>query len=126
MLYNHAGLSLFGAYYLQTTDAVDGVVDDAEPSGFHVQAGYTIDDRIEPFARYELIDTDVDGADEISIVTAGVNYYFQKHAAKLTIDGVYALDPLTGIGVSDGFGLQGDADGEDGQFAIRAQFQLLF
>lgn len=124
VLYNNAGLSLFGAVYLETQDAITGGVE-ADPFGFQVQGGYTIDDTWEPFARYEWIDPDT-GGDEISVITVGVNYYLKKHSAKFTIDGVYALDPLTGIGVSDGLGLQGDAAGEDGQYAIRAQFQILF
>lgn len=125
VLYNHAGLSLFGAVYFETQDAITGGTE-ADPFGFQAQAGYTIDDTWEPFVRYEWIDTDVAGADEISVITAGVNYYLKKHSAKFTIDGVLALDPLTGIAVSDGLGLQGDAAGEDGQYAIRAQFQILF
>ena len=123
-LYNSAGLSLFGAAYLETQDAPDGVVE-SDPFGFLAQVGYNIDDKIEPFVRYEFIDPDT-GGDEISLITAGFNYYLKKHAAKFTLDGVYALDPLNGIGVSDGLGLQTDAADEDGQFAIRAQFQLLF
>ncbi len=55
-----------------------------------------------------------------------MNYYLKKHSAKFTVDGVFALDPLTGIAVSDGLGLQGDGADEDGQFALRAQFQILF
>lgn len=125
VLYNNAGLSLFGAVYFETQDAVTGGTE-ADPFGFQAQAGYTIDDTWEPFVRYEWIDTDVAGADEISVITAGVNYYLKKHSAKFTVDGVFALDPLTGITVSDGLGLQGDAAGEDGQFALRAQFQVLF
>lgn len=124
VLYNHAGVSLFGAVYLETQDAAAGGAE-ADPFGFQVQGGYTIDDTWEPFARYEYIDPD-NGGDEISVVTVGVNYFLKKHSAKFTIDGVLALDPLTGITVSDGLGLQGDAAGEDGQFAIRAQFQVLF
>ncbi|MEM9420766.1 MAG: porin [Planctomycetota bacterium] len=124
-LYNAAGLSLFGAVYFETQDAVTGGVE-SDPFGLLAQAGYTIDDTWEPFVRYEFIDTDVAGADEINVVTAGVNYYMKKHSAKFTIDGVFALDPLTGISVSDSLGLQTDAADEDGQFALRAQFQLLF
>lgn len=124
-LYNAAGLSLFGAVYLETQDAVNGGVE-SDPFGFLAQAGYTIDDTWEPFVRYEFIDTDVAGADEISVITAGVNYYMKKHSAKFTIDGVFALDPLIGVGNPDSLGLQPDAADEDGQFALRAQFQLLF
>ena len=126
VLFNSAGLSLFGAAYFQLSDPTDDTADEVDPFGFHAQAGYTFDDTIEPFVRYEWIETDVDGADSISLVTVGFNYFLKEHSAKFTLDGVYALDPLTGISVSDGFGLQGDAADEDGQFAIRAQFQLLF
>ncbi len=125
VLYNNAGLSLFGAVYLETQEAVDGGTE-SDPFGLLAQVGYTIDDTWEPFVRYEFIDTDVAGADEINVVTAGVNYYLKKHSAKFTVDGVFALDPLTGIAVSDGLGLQGDGADEDGQFALRAQFQILF
>ncbi|MEM6459971.1 MAG: porin, partial [Planctomycetota bacterium] len=124
VLFNQAGLSLFGAIYLETQDAVEGAPE-SDPFGFLVQAGYTIDDTWEPFARYEFIDPD-NGGDEISVITVGLNYYLKKHAAKFTIDGVFAADPLTGISVSDGLGLQEDAADEDGQFAIRGQFQVLF
>jgi phosphate-selective porin OprO/OprP len=123
-LYNAAGLSLFGAAYLETQDAADGNPE-SDPFGFLAQVGYNIDDTIEPFVRYEFIDPDT-GGDEISVVTAGFNYYLNKHKAKFTVDGVFALDPLNGIGVSDGLGLQTDAADEDGQFALRAQFQLLW
>jgi hypothetical protein len=127
VLYNSAGLSLFGAAYIETQDvADDSTAVEADPFGFLAQAAYNINDTIEPFVRYEWIDTDVAGADEISVVTAGVNYYLKKHKAKFTFDVVHALDPLTGIGVSDSLGLLGDDADEDGQTAFRAQFQLLW
>ncbi|MEM1027412.1 MAG: porin, partial [Planctomycetota bacterium] len=126
-LYNNAGLSLFGAAYFEVQEAVNGGVE-SDPFGFLAQAGYNIDDKWEPFVRYEFIDADVAGVDEVNVITAGVNYYLKKHSAKFTIDGVFVLDPLdaTNLVVSDSLGLQGDAAGEDGQFALRAQFQLLF
>jgi hypothetical protein len=124
VLFNAAGLSLFGAAYLETQEAPDGTAE-SDPFGFLAQAGYNIDDTFEPFVRYEFIDPDT-GGDEISLITAGFNIYQKKHAAKFTLDVVFALDPLNGIGVSDGLGLQTDAADEDGQTAIRAQYQLLF
>ena len=69
---------------------------------------------------------DVDGADAISVITGGFNYYLKGHAAKFTLDAVFALDPLVGIGVSDSLGLRPDTAGDDEQIAVRAQFQLLF
>ncbi|MEM9914977.1 MAG: porin [Planctomycetota bacterium] len=126
-LYNNSGISFFAAAYFEVQEAAGGGVE-SDPFGLLAQAGYTIDDKWEPFVRYEFIDTDVAGVDEVSVITAGVNYYLKKHSAKFTIDGVFVLDPLdaTNLTVSDSLGLQGDAAGEDGQFALRAQFQLLF
>ena len=128
VLYNAGGLSLFGAGYYETQDASDdGGAIETNPYGFLGQIGYNVDDKFEPFARYEYIDTDVDGADAISVITGGFNYYLKGHAAKFTLDAVFALDPLVGIGVSDSLGLRPDAGGDDDeQIAIRAQFQLLF
>ncbi len=126
-LYNHAGFSLAGAAYFETQDAsADGGAIESDPFGLLAQVGYTIDDTFEPFARYEYIDPDVAGTDEVSFITAGFNYYLKKHNAKFSIDVIHALDPINGIIVSDGFGLQADAAGEDGQTALRAQFQLLW
>lgn len=53
-----------------------------------------------------------------------------RHRAKFTLDAVDAFDPLTdqlahsGAGNGTILGLQPDAGGEDGQWAIRAQYQL--
>lgn len=120
-LYNNAGISVAGAVFLETQQAVDGA-GEADPFGFLAQAGYNIDDTWEPFVRYEY--NDFDNGSDWSIVTVGLNFYQKKHSAKATIDLSFGLDQLSGV--SDGAGLQSDAAGEDGQFAIRAQYQLLF
>jgi hypothetical protein len=103
--------------------------------GAMIQAGYMlIPDKFEVFGRYEwiLIDSDVaPDSNELNFVTAGFNYYINRHNAKFTVDAVWALDPIqasntSGIGVSQtGLGLLLD-DEEDNQIAVRAQFQLLF
>jgi hypothetical protein len=52
----------------------------------------------------------------------GANWYVHRHNAKATLDTVYAFDPLpTG---QAGSGLLSSTD--DGQVAVRAQFQLSF
>ena len=86
-----------------------------------------IPEKLEPFLRWEYLDLDEDeigGEDDVNIVTIGMNYYFNKHNAKFTLDVVWALDALpassTGLGL-----LADDRDGDD-QVAVRAQFQLLF
>jgi hypothetical protein len=124
-LYNHAGFSAYLAGYAQTQDA-PGAAAEQDPLGLLAQVAYNVEDTFEPFVRYEWIDLDAPGGDPIELITAGFNVYLKGHAAKFTLDGVYALDPLTGLTISDGLGLQTDAAGEDGQAALRAQFQLLW
>ncbi|MEM1109781.1 MAG: porin [Planctomycetota bacterium] len=114
VLYNEAGISAFGAVYFADTG-------DDDLFGLQLQGGYTIDDKIEPFVRYEYVDFD---DTENSLLTVGVNYFFKKHKAKFTVDGIFSFDELTSV--SDGFGLEENAAGDDEQFALRAQFQLLF
>ena len=101
--------------------------------GLVVQGGFFVTDRTELFARYDAILADDDrDLDDFHTLTAGVNHYIvpESHAAKLTVDVQYLFDApaesltpsassLRGIGV-----LAGDQD--DGQLAVRAQFQLLF
>lgn len=134
--YEMNGLNLFGAFYMTHTDnesaGVGGTADnDLDPWAFVLQAGYNIpmgDDSIEPFVRYEYLDSDnfYSGSDdgEVSILTFGVNYYLEKHNAKFTFDVMFALDEVPAS--SSGAGILSDASGEDGQIVIRSQFQLLF
>jgi len=100
--------------------------------GYLVQGGYmVIPDKLEPFARVEYID--LEGADEVWVLTLGSNYYLNKHNAKFTADVVWGIEPLAGLGgtgvgasgTSSGLGLRSDGSG-DNQVAIRAQFQMLF
>ena len=99
--------------------------------GVQVEAGcFLIPDKLQPFVRYDWID--VDGVDEMNLLTVGCNYYLAKHNAKFTMDVVHAFDTLFDTSrnfndpASSGLGLRDDVDGQDGQTALRAQFQLLF
>jgi len=121
--------------------------EDFDNYGALVQVGvHVIPNRLEPFFRFEWLDVDSqsspdfegsDDDDEAILLTFGANYYLNKHNAKLTVDVVWALDPLTidsadGKGpfgaraASSGLGLLPDNGDEEDQIAIRAQFQLLF
>jgi len=60
----------------------------------------------------------------VNILTVGVNYYLKRHAAKLTFDVVWAMDPIPMS--STGLGIPADVAGADNQVVIRSQFQLLF
>jgi phosphate-selective porin OprO/OprP len=137
------GINFYGALVGQTIDANDqaGVTNHSvNQIGFLIQAGvFIVPDTLDVFARYEYADFDGTAVnnttgvlsnaaannDLLSLVTVGTNYYFSKHQAKFTLDGVYGLKRIpTGAGGLSGSGLVTDAD--NGQFAIRAQFQLLF
>lgn len=139
------GANLFAAVYGQSfsgdTDdpSLPTALDDANQLGFVVQGGvFVVPDKFEAFARYEFIDFDGAyyrnsggstaggtgdlGDDELSIITIGGNYYLQKHAAKLTVDLLYALDPVPVSNSGGGLVASPDED----QIAIRGQFQFSF
>lgn len=125
--------------------AFNEMMPDFNDYGLLVEAGYfVVPDVLQPFVRYELILADdargpvVDGSmsEQTDILTAGLNWYQARHNAKFTIDVVYAFDPLfasdAGPGSSpdsiagNSLGLQPDAAGQNGQFAIRTQYQLIW
>lgn len=119
---NSGGLGIYAAYLGL---AASGDLDDSYNWGFLVQAGYMLNEQWEIFGRVDYTDPDDEGGldigtDDTTEITLGVNYYLKGHAAKVTIDGFYLPDGSpsneSGIGV-----LEGDND----QFGIRGQFQLL-
>ncbi len=127
------GGTLYAAVVGQHLNAASPIAANMDNYGFLVQGSYhVITDKLEPFARYELISMDGVAAEDVSLVTLGANWYLNKHASKFTVDVVWALDPLTsanlgGHSPSSGLGLMKyDDAGEGDQIALRAQFQLLF
>jgi phosphate-selective porin OprO and OprP len=125
------GWNFYAAGIWANTDPEGGT--DTDDFGVVLQGGFFVTDQTELFARYDATIADDDRAlDDFHTLTVGVNHYFspESHAAKLTVDLQYLFDApaesltpsassLRGIGV-----LAGDRD--DGQIALRAQFQLLF
>ena len=111
------GLGVYGAYLGSYNDTG---TDTSYDWGFLAQAGYLLTDKFELFGRYDFtrIDTIADN-DTFSELTAGMNYYFARHNAKVTIDLSYlpngSPSNQTGIGV---------LASDDSQFMIRGQFQL--
>ena len=128
------GTNLYAAIVGQHTDleaagaSGQPSADDVDLLGVVVQAGFMmVPDKFEPFVRYEHVDFDnwFGGAfDEVDIVTVGFNYYMKKHAAKFTLDLLYAFDPLPFR--DEGLGLQQDDADSDEQMVLRAQYQMLF
>ena len=125
----HQNLGLFAAVVGRHDLKVGQNEDKFDDFGIVAQLGYMIEIRIEPFVRYEILLPDNSrNVDNINVLTAGMNYYLVGHSAKFTADVVYVFDPLDPAfrGGSNGLGLLNDAPGQDGQTAVRAQFQLIF
>lgn len=135
----YLGANFYAAYVGQFLDAAVGNArGDQTSHAFLAQAGYMIiPDKLEPFVRYEWISIDnAVAVNDVNIFTAGLNYYLNKHAAKVTMDVVWVMQPLssgntqgfsgsTGTGLT-GLGLLGDAASAEDQVSLRVQFQLLF
>lgn len=94
--------------------------------GFAVQGGVFFTDDWEAFARYEWIDFDTTSIEDLSIITFGVNRYFDKHNLKWTTDVGIGLNEVDAQFSSSGAGWRADTTGEDTQIVIRSQLQLLF
>ncbi|MEN6496024.1 MAG: hypothetical protein ABFD16_17215, partial [Thermoguttaceae bacterium] len=99
--------------------------------GFLAQCGYQIvPEKWEPYVRYEYINFDhvtgIGGATipntNLNLVTVGVNRYFARHAAKITVEAIYAANPIP-VSVTKMGLLQ---DPLDGQVVLRSQLQLFF
>ncbi|GAB4194966.1 MAG: hypothetical protein Kow00105_09230 [Phycisphaeraceae bacterium] len=96
--------------------------------GLLVQAGVFLTEKLELFGRYEWadLDSDIDGPDDLSIVTVGGNYYVSGHRVKVTADVGFGLEPVPATFSSNMTGWRADAAGKDGQVVARGQVQLLF
>jgi hypothetical protein len=85
------GPFLFQSEYIHARDG--GGAGWVEAQGAYVAAGYMVTDKLQPVVRVGFLDPDVhkdldpvaDKADEAWDVNVGVNYYLQKHEAKLQV-----------------------------------------
>ena len=127
--YEGGKLGLYGAYYGVYSEPAGIDEGGAHDMGFLAQAGYLVTERWEVFGRYDhlllddaRLDPEAGGEDTFGELTVGLNYYLKGHAAKFTIDGTWlpsgAPTNIEGIGILD-------PDGDDDQFLLRTQFQLL-
>jgi hypothetical protein len=131
--YETGRLGLYGAYLGRSTkDAVIGTGAAAHDQhgydyGFIAQAAYIMDEHLEPFVRYDymFLDQDLLAASVknniVHEITAGVNYYYKSHNAKMTIDFTYLPN---GTPVADS-GADILVSDDENEFIVRAQFQLL-
>lgn len=119
------GANLYGAIVGKHLDPNDGTPT-WDQYGIVIQGGFFFTDDWEAFARYEWGDSDMAGAEDLSVFTIGVNRYFQKHNLKWTTDIGFGINEVSSTWASSGVGWRSDATDEDGQIVIRSQFQLLF
>jgi hypothetical protein len=122
------GASAAAAVVYRRLDAESGVAADTDLDqiAFLVRGGLFITNTVELIAQYEWGDLDIDGIDELSVVTVGVNKYFDKHNLKWQTDVGYGINAVAPQWASSGAGWRGDSPDEDGQTVIRSQLQLLF
>ena len=122
------GWSVFGAFIGRELD-IDGGTD-ASDFGHVLQASFRIpESKWEVFGRWDGVyaDSSYTNDEDFNTLTFGTNYYMHGHAAKFTVDVQYFLDNANEndiVSANSGIGLLTDSD--DGEFGIRAQFQLLF
>lgn len=125
------GWNLYGAGVWRTTDnGVSSLTD----SGYILQGGFFVSDQNELFARWDIITPSdenpvvagTSGTNEFNVFTFGWNHYMipESHAAKFTLEAQVYPDATTDSIVSIRGNIQPDSTGD--QFAITAQFQILF
>jgi len=117
------GWNVFGALVYRMLDTNGGT--DLDQYGMVVQGGYYFSDDLEGFARYEWGDLDTT-ADDLSVLTLGVNKYFSGHNMKWTTDLGYGINTVTSSWASSGAGYRADSGTDDGQFVLRSQLQVAF
>ncbi len=125
------GWNLYAAGVWRTTDSGPTSLTDA---GFILQGGVFASDQNEFFARWDMISPSdstpivvgVSGPSDFNVLTIGWNHYLvpESHAAKFTIEVQKYFDPTTESIVAIKGNIQPDSTSD--QFAVTAQFQLLF
>lgn len=124
--------NIFGAFIGRyQSDEVNSNGSDLNDFGAVVQGGWRFAENTELFGRWDAIFADSDRSlveDNYNFLTVGLNQYYAGHAAKATIDFVYAFEQTTGLSALGSpdtrTGLLGY--GDEGELAVRLQFQLVF
>jgi hypothetical protein len=121
---NTHGLSAYGAFVGQYQDFSGA---DAYNWGLEVQGGWVFRPNWEVFARWDFIKFENEVAfanggsqDLFNEVTVGLNRYIHSYYAKFTLDFTYLPNgaPVDEIGL-------GELAGDEAQYLLRAQFQLV-
>lgn len=125
--------NLYGAFIGRyQEDSIGAAQQDFNDFGAVVQGGWRFAENTEVFARWDAIFADSDRnltEDTYNFLTVGLNQYYAGHAAKATVDVVWAFEATNDLNAfgslpDTGVGLIGQTD--ENEVAIRLQFQLLF
>jgi hypothetical protein len=118
------GWSLAGAVAYRNLDPQTG--GDLDQIGFLLRGGFFIAEDWELYGQYEWADSDITGVEELSVLTIGVNKYWDKHNLKWQADIGFGLNEVASVFASDSAGWRTDPAGDEGQVVFRTQIQLLF
>lgn len=118
------GWSVAGAVMYRNLDPQVGA--ELDQVGFLIRGGFFVAEDWELFGQYEWADADIGGVDDLSVITIGVNKYWNKHNLKWQTDLGFGLNEVNTVFASDSSGWRADPSGEDGQVVLRTQIQLLF
>ncbi len=103
------------------------VGEERDDLGFLIQGGWFMNAVWEVFGRFDAVIPDGDNEEDFYTITAGVNHYLieNSHAAKVTVDLQWFLDAQgeSIVPANPAAGLL--ASGEDSQWALRGQLQLV-
>lgn len=129
------GWNAFAAFSGSYSEADSVANSDVNDFGVVVQAGVFVTDQVELFGRYDGLFLDSDrglAEDSFNFGAIGFNYYFfpESHAVKATVDLLASFDDtapsLTGAGGLNALSTSFLGQGNDTEFAIRAQASVLF
>lgn len=130
-MYKGGGWSLYGAFLGRTTDA--GAGSDFTDFGALVQGSVYVHEQWEIFARWDAIMPDDDRAsgEDFNTATFGANHYFfpGSHVAKLTTELAWYLDDQassSSLVKAPNTRTNLLPSGEENQWALRIQMQLVF
>lgn len=119
------GANLFASVVGRHTTDLPGA--NLDQYGAVVQGGLFVLPEVELYARYEWGDAD-DGQSDLSAATAGANWYLSKQRLKLSGDFGYGFNAVSAFfgNPSSIAGWRTDTAGDDGQWVIRVQAQVMF
>jgi hypothetical protein len=120
-----SGASFFG-YVVGNNISGGGVTADAARLAVVLQGGVYVTPVWEVFGRYEWAKPDTFGESDLSLVTAGFNWYLHGQQIRWTTDVGVGLKPVSATFASDSADWLADDPDRDGQVVVRSQLQVLF